>query len=272
MKSGIDYFPLDVSLDDKFELIEVEFGLIGFAVVVKLFQKIYGGQGYYCEWSKEVALLFGKRIGLGGNAVSEIVQASIRRGIFDADLFKKYHVLTSAGIQKRFFEIVRRRKSVIVKKEYLLVSCAQNIIFDDISSENVNKTNENVYIQEQSKVKESKVEKSNICADAQTCEPCSKELFPMILSNGKEKGFSQEMIDQWKKSYPLIDVTEECKKMQSWCLSNPQKRKTASGITRFANSWLARAQEEAKAKQKPAIRYESNDILSELPELELEEV
>lgn len=36
MKSGIDYFPLDVSLDDKFELIEAEFGLTGFAVVVKL--------------------------------------------------------------------------------------------------------------------------------------------------------------------------------------------------------------------------------------------
>ena len=80
------------------------------------------------------------------------------------------------------------------------------------------------------------------------------------------------MIDQWKKSYPLVDVEQELKKMQSWCLSNPQKRKTASGITRFANSWLTRAQEQAKAKQKPAIRYESNDILSELPELELEDV
>ena len=274
MKSGIDYFPLDVSLDDKFELIEAEFGLTGFAVVVKLFQKIYGGQGYYCEWTREVALLFGKKIGLGGNAVSEIVQASIRRGIFDADLFEKYNILTSAGIQKRFFEAVGRRKSVIVKKEYLLVSCTQNIVFADISSENVNKTDENVYISEQSKVKESKVKKSKeyIGAPAQKRAACPDELFPMILSNGKEKGFSQQMIDQWKKSYPLVDVEQKLKKMQSWCLSNPQKRKTASGITRFANSWLSRAQEEAKAKQKPAIRYESDDIFSDLPELELEDV
>lgn len=274
MKSGIDYFPLDVSLDDKFELIEAEFGLTGFAVVVKLFQKIYGGQGYYCEWTREVALLFGKRIGLGGNAVSEIVQASIRRGIFDADLFEKYSILTSAGIQKRFFEAVCRRKSVIVKKEYLLVSCAQNIVFADISSENVNKTDENVYISEQSKVKESKVKKSKeyIGAPTQMRAACPAELFPMTLSNGKEKGFSQEIIDQWKKSYPLIDIEQELKKMQSWCLSNPQKRKTASGITRFANSWLSRAQEESKAKQKPQIRYESDDIFSDLPELELEEV
>ena len=61
-KSGLEYFPLDVVLDDKFELIEAEFGLTGFAVIVKLFQKIYGGQGYYCEWTNEVALLFAKRI------------------------------------------------------------------------------------------------------------------------------------------------------------------------------------------------------------------
>ena len=56
MKSGLEYFPLDVHLDEKFELIEAEFGLTGFAVIVKLFQRIYGGQGYYCEWTNEVAL------------------------------------------------------------------------------------------------------------------------------------------------------------------------------------------------------------------------
>jgi len=72
MKSGLEFFPLDVHMDDKVELIEAEFGLAGFAVIVKLYQKIYGA-GYYCEWSKEVALLFGKKIGLGVNAVSEIV-------------------------------------------------------------------------------------------------------------------------------------------------------------------------------------------------------
>ncbi len=43
MKDGIPYFPLDCELDSKFELIEAEFGLQGFAVVVKLLQRIYGG-------------------------------------------------------------------------------------------------------------------------------------------------------------------------------------------------------------------------------------
>lgn len=121
MKNGIPYFPLDCQLDDKFELIEAEFGLQGFSIVVKLLQRIYGGEGYYCEWTNEVALLFSKTVGLGVNAVSEIVNASIKRGIFIDTLFSKHGVLTSKGIQMRYFEAVSRRKSVEVKKQYLLV-------------------------------------------------------------------------------------------------------------------------------------------------------
>lgn len=144
IKNGVDYFPLDVHLDEKFELIEAEFGLTGFAVVVKLLQRIYGQDGYYCEWNDEVTLLFGKRIGLGGSAVSEIVSASIRRGLFDQTLYDRYQILTSAGIQKRYFEAVARRKVVNVEAAYLLVEVTQvpqnvhiNRVNVDINPENV---------------------------------------------------------------------------------------------------------------------------------------
>ena len=125
-KNGISFFPLDVCLDTKFDLIEAEFGLQGFAVVVKLYQRIYGEQGYYCDWTNEVALLFAHKVGLGGSVVSEIVNASVKRGIFDKTLFDKYQILTSKGIQDRYFEIVNRRKSVEVDERYLLVSCCKN--------------------------------------------------------------------------------------------------------------------------------------------------
>lgn len=160
MKNGIEYFPLDVCLDDKFELLEAEFGLTGFGVVVKILSKIYGGQGYYVEWTNEVALLFAKKVGLGGNVVSEIVSASIKRGIFDARLFEEYGILTSSGIQKRYFEAVSRRKNVDVRKEYLLGSYAQKYKNVDIFGENACNSSKNVDISKQSKVEESKVEYS----------------------------------------------------------------------------------------------------------------
>ena len=40
-KIGLDYFPLDtdIELNDKIQLIESEFGLKGFAIIIKLFIK-----------------------------------------------------------------------------------------------------------------------------------------------------------------------------------------------------------------------------------------
>ena len=157
MKPGIDFFPLDVALDEKWELIEAEFGLTGFSVVVKLLQRIYGGQGYYCEWTNEVALLFAKKIGLGGSVVSEIASASIKRGIFDKTLYDEYGILTSVGIQKRYFEAVSRRKSVKVDLRYLLVPYAQNFENDNKNEKNVDIFSKNDDIFEQSKVEKSKV-------------------------------------------------------------------------------------------------------------------
>lgn len=137
-KKGLDWFPLDTHLDEKFELIEAEFGPTGFAVVVKLLQRIYGGNGYYCEWTKEVALLFSRACGVGSNAVSEMIKAALRRGLFDKNLFEKYHVLTSRGIQKRYLDAAARRKELSIREELRLVPLPckkeQNV---DILSENV---------------------------------------------------------------------------------------------------------------------------------------
>lgn len=171
MKAGIDYFPLDCQLDEKFELIEAEFGLTGFSVVVKLLQRIYGGQGYYCEWTREVALLFARRAGLaGGNAVSEIVSAAIERGIFDRVLYERYSILTSSGIQRRYLEAVGRRKKVTLKSEYLLLCYADLPKNVDISGENANISKKNANISEQSRVEESKVEESRV--EESTAAPC----------------------------------------------------------------------------------------------------
>lgn len=166
-KAGVEYFPLDVENDDKLDLVEAEFGLTGFAVVVKLYQRIYK-LGYYCEWNDEVALLFGKRLRLGGSAVSEIVSAAIRRSLFDKGIYDSYGVLTSKGIQKRYFEIVARRKNVEVEQRYLLIPhalvpdnvrimYAETPVNDDIAH---TETPVNACKSTQSKVKESKVKKS----------------------------------------------------------------------------------------------------------------
>lgn len=201
---GVNYFPLHCALDEKFELLEAEYGLKGFAIVVKLFQRIYKEHGYYCEWSDDIALIFARQCGLsniGGlgmkksdvdflgcadassqpgrskNLINQVVAASIRRGIFDSKLFNECSILTSRGIQRNFLNIVRNRKKVEIKKDYLLLSDAEikgNVVI--IGGSYVRNGESDVRI-EQSKVKERKVYKTE--------DACAKEMqrFEDFLSS-----------------------------------------------------------------------------------------
>ena len=54
----------------------------------------------------------------------------IALGIFSQELFDKYHILTSRGIQERYLRAVAKRKGIEVKKEYSLVKVAQNAVND----------------------------------------------------------------------------------------------------------------------------------------------
>ena len=179
MADGIPYVPLDCHFDDdKIPMIEAEFGLEGFAIVVKLFQKIYGGLGYYCEWNDRVALLFARQIGAGGNVVREVVAASIRESIFDKGMYEKFGVLTSRGIQKRFMNVAKRRRQIFNKPEYVLIRAADFSSDVDISAENVCNSGENVCNSDEnvcnpntSKVKESKASKDKGSEESSAAPP-----------------------------------------------------------------------------------------------------
>lgn len=160
-KVGLDYFELDCLLEDNIKLIQAEFGLKGFAVVVKLYQKIYGTFGYYCEWSEETLLLFLVENGLSGdskNLIAEIISACIRRGIFSKKLFDQFNILTSSGVQKRYLNATSKRETVELKKEYLLITVGKNNNNVVINSINDGRNSINDVGNAQSKEEESKEE------------------------------------------------------------------------------------------------------------------
>lgn len=268
-KSGIDYFPLDVTLNAKFELIEAEFGLTGFGVVVHLLQEIYGKAGYYIEWTEEVALLFARKVGLGGSVVSEIIEASIRRGMFDKEKYDKYHVLTSKGIQERYFEAVSRRKTLEVDYNILLVDVAQILPNVYISAKNVNIFSKNADIERQSKVEKSRVEKSKeeyiLCAEPQAAD--APPVISLPLNDGTFFDVSENDRAKWSQLYPNVDVLQQLRNMAGWCDANPTKRKTRGGIKRFITAWLAREQDKGgKAPQNKPFVY--GDVFTEMLEEE----
>ena len=161
-KEGIDYFSVDCQFSDSVKLIGAEFGFIGYGCLLRLWQKIYGGKGFYTYWNDDVALMFAQENGAGVNVVKEVISACVRRGIFDRDMLDRYGVLTSEGIQERYADATERRVSQKIDGRYLLIPIPSNWVIDDNNSVNVDGNGEKVDDNTQSKVNKSKVNKSKV--------------------------------------------------------------------------------------------------------------
>lgn len=126
--TGIEYYPMNVDFfdDDKIALIEGEFGVKGSVIAIRLLCKIYR-EGYYYQWGNDECLLFARKSGadIVPNTVHEVVNGLVRRSFFNKRVFDQFGVLTSRGIQQRYFEAVKRRQKVVVRREFLLVDVSK---------------------------------------------------------------------------------------------------------------------------------------------------
>ncbi|MEL3959681.1 Lin1244/Lin1753 domain-containing protein [Caldifermentibacillus hisashii] len=204
-KEGLDYFPLDVDIDqdDKIALIEAQHGVTGFAVVIKLLMKIYKNS-YFYEWTEKEQLLFSKRVNVDINKVNAIINDCVKWGFFNKELFETYEILTSKGIQRRYLEAVGRRNKVIIEKKYLLldseiVNVYKNlVIVDDNPLSNV----VNDDINTQSKVKESKVKKSSSTETKITTT--TTIIDPIVLFEKtlcRLSPFQTQQLIEWEKDF-----------------------------------------------------------------------
>ena len=66
----------------------------------------------------------------------------------------------------------------------------------------------------------------------------------MILNTKEDWQPPEKLYAKWIIAYPKVDVQQELNKMEVWCDSNPTKRKTKGGISKFCNSWLSRCQDQ----------------------------
>lgn len=168
-KQGLDYFPLDVNVDNKLEILESEYGILGFGFIIRLFQKIYAN-GYYLEWNQYSAALLKKEIGVEKETINEIINFCLDINIFNKPLYEKCGILTSKGVQKRYFTVCKRRKEVEIINEYLLVNpndYGVNVNInsnDDDNNENMtlnqNENNQNIKNEQKSNTTETTIKRN----------------------------------------------------------------------------------------------------------------
>ena len=197
-KNGLDYFPLDVDFfqDEKIQFVSARFGTKGESITVRLLCKIYR-QGYYIDWNEDIALLFAKGVGdnVRDSFVNDVVYELIKRGFFDKSIFDTCSILTSKGIQRRYFEASVRRKEILYEPEYMLIDVTEYANIRPVSEsvpkkvQNVYILNENDNILKQSKVKERKVNSFSSEKNSDGGEADGKE---EKTSTGRKRSYDHE--------------------------------------------------------------------------------
>lgn len=64
---------------------------------------------------------------------------------------------------------------------------------------------------------------------------------------------------EWSRSFPSLDILDECRRALAWIQANPEKRKTARGMPRYLVNWLSRSQDRKRGTQPQAKQPESLD-------------
>ncbi len=175
-KKGLDYFPLDVDFlsDLKVRRIIKACGKEAVHILVALLANIYRDEGYYVLWDDDLAFLVADEVGTKEGTVEELVRKAVQVKFFDKDIFDKYSVLTSKGIQNRYILATKERKKVELEFKYLLTN--------EVNRSNISINGRNNSVNQgnnqQSKVKESK--EKEIKEDATAGESASLETFQKL--------------------------------------------------------------------------------------------
>lgn len=175
-KKGLDYFPLDVDFlsDLKVRRIIKACGKEAVHILVALLANIYRDEGYYVLWDDDLAFLVADEVGTKEGTVEELVRKAVQVKFFDKDIFDKYSVLTSKGIQNRYILATKERKKVELEFKYLLTN--------EVNRSNISINGRNNSVNQgnnqQSKVKESK--EKEIKEDATAGESAFLETFQKL--------------------------------------------------------------------------------------------
>lgn len=104
---GLEYFSVDTTWETNVKLVKAKFGTLeGSGFLTELWASIYR-ENYYREWNEENELLFADEIKREVAWVHEVIEYCFDKKIFDRAIFDSKKVLTSHGIQKRYFKIAR---------------------------------------------------------------------------------------------------------------------------------------------------------------------
>ncbi|KQS34003.1 DUF4373 domain-containing protein [Dyadobacter sp. Leaf189] len=152
-KPGLEYFPKDSNMygERKIRRLMATWGLKGIIVYEYLLCLIYGDRGYYIKYDSELAFDVSDFLknGVTEEDVRGIITTCVEINLFDFYCMQHVQILTSSGIQQRY---LKAKRGGIIDERFEVIAVKTRVIAAE--------TTANSALSTQSKVKESKVNKS----------------------------------------------------------------------------------------------------------------
>jgi hypothetical protein len=207
-KKNLDYFSLDVILDCKVEKLEAKHGIIGFGIWIKLLQRIYR-ESYFIKWDDDEKWIFRKQTGVRIELLEKVIEDMIRLELLSKEIYDKYAVLTSRGIQKMYVKGSAKRKNIAIEDRYCLIATSdtdgiffvkvdsldsvvnstETIVTSDINT--INKT-ETENKEKENEIKEEKEITSNQNLDSYILS---------MLNAGVSPSLTKELVVKYKRDF-----------------------------------------------------------------------
>jgi len=268
-KVGLDYFALDVIMNDEVHLIEAEHGLIGFAILIKLLQTVYN-EGYFYKWSEREQLLFSSKINTDRNVVASIVNDCIKWDIFNEELYAKYGILTSRRIQSHYIMATYKRVEIIIITEHLLI--------DKVDRENIKYISLSKYNKDTSVVTDDINKDTSVLTDIQSTHSIVKDSTvedSIVISDLNKylnilqriKGFPyDDKIDTeyyltLEERYPTLDLVKAIQNFSDFRLGKEYKAKANHRLQ--ISNWFKNDVELYKRNLKPMPKIKDDNYFSQ---------
>ena len=195
-KTGFDFYPVDTDRyqDIRLKKLKRHNGCDGIAVYDYILCEIYRDKGYFLAWGEDSAFDVAEYFGIKETKVRGIVDFCASVGLFDKVLLG-LGVLTSAAIQRRYFEMCarsRRKPGAIIPEYDLLNKCGENEIFAEEMAKTPQSCGENdVFAEEMAK---------NAEEMAKTPQKCNKVKESKIYNSQKSACAHEDVI----QNSPLV--------------------------------------------------------------------
>lgn len=257
LKSGFDYFPFDVGFFRSLKIRATigRFGKGGALLYIYLLALIYDENGYYINYNDDLIDIAAADLQMRPEEIGQVINFFCKRSLFDNKLFTTDKVLTSAGIQKRYQLMAKKRaknNKVTVNEKFWILdenetqSFIQVRLISDKSKKYNGYSEKNSFNSPKNNTKKSK-EKESKLNESKLNE--RRAAFQLPCTNGNY-AVTQEQIDTLQQAYKSIDVVQSLRKMFDYLKCHPSSQRPVDAIENRVIIWLQQDNEKAIAKSK----------------------